>query len=45
MAGERKITLQPGSIFLAEDLTGKGHISRTIGKEDWISVAVNLASQ
>jgi hypothetical protein len=45
MAGGRKITLKPGSIFLAEDLTGKGHISRTIGKEDWINVAVNQASQ
>ena len=45
LAGGRKITLQPGSIFLAEDLTGKGHISRTIGTEDWISEAATLARQ
>lgn len=45
LAGGRKITLQPGSVFLAEDLTGRGHISRTMGIEDWISIAVPLANQ
>jgi hypothetical protein len=45
LAGGRKIALLPGSVFLAEDLTGKGHISRTIGTEDWMSVAVPLGNQ
>jgi len=29
-----KIALGPGSIDLAEDLTGKGHITRVIGNEE-----------
>ncbi len=35
-----KIELGPGSIDLAEDLTGKGHITRTIGNEDRVTVAI-----
>ena len=35
----------PGSIELAEDLTGKGHISRGVGNEDRISLFIPLAER
>jgi hypothetical protein len=35
-----KIQLGPGSINLAEDLTGKGHITRVIGNEDRVTIAI-----
>ena len=37
-----KIELGPGSIDMAEDLTGKGHITRTIGNEDRVTVAIPI---
>jgi hypothetical protein len=43
LAGGKKIPLEPGHILLAEDLTGKGHISRGIGTEDRISLFIHLA--
>ena len=43
LVGGRKLNFGPGSVFLAEDLTGKGHVSRTIGSEDWVSIAVRLS--
>ena len=45
IAGGKKIPLGPGHILLAEDLTGKGHISRGVGTEDRISVFIPLAGQ
>lgn len=41
--GGRKIPLDPGHILLAEDVTGKGHISRGVGSEDRISLFIPLA--
>ena len=38
-----KIDLGPGSIDLAEDLTGKGHITRVIGNEDRITVSIPVS--
>jgi hypothetical protein len=38
-----KIPLGPGSIDLAEDLTGKGHITRVIGNEPRITMAIPVA--
>jgi hypothetical protein len=35
----------PGSILLAEDVTGKGHISRGIGKSERRSLFVPLAEK
>jgi len=35
-----KIPLGPGSIDLAEDLTGKGHITRVIGNEPRVTLAI-----
>lgn len=43
LAGGKKIPLGPGHILLAEDVTGKGHISRGLGTEDRISLFIPLA--
>ena len=40
-----KIELGPGDIDLAEDLTGKGHITRTIGNEDRVTLQIPVAVQ
>lgn len=32
----------PGSIMLAEDITGKGHISKAVGTEERLSLFVHL---
>jgi quercetin dioxygenase-like cupin family protein len=45
ISGGRKISLQPGSIELAEDLTGKGHITRVVGSEDRVTIQLPLADQ
>ncbi len=44
VAGGQRVSLGPGHILLAEDLTGKGHISRGVGTEDRISLIVPLAT-
>jgi len=38
-----KIPLTPGHILLAEDTTGKGHMSRGVGSEDRLSLFIQLA--
>ena len=43
LAGGQKIPVGPGHILLAEDVTGKGHISRGVGTEDRISLFIPLA--
>jgi quercetin dioxygenase-like cupin family protein len=45
LAGGRKIPLEPGRIVLAEDATGKGHISRTLGTEDRIALNIQVAAK
>lgn len=40
-----KIPLTPGHILLAEDTTGKGHISRGVGSEDRLSLFIRLADK
>jgi quercetin dioxygenase-like cupin family protein len=45
VAGGEKIALVPGRIELIEDLTGKGHITRVVGNEDRVSIAIPLADQ
>jgi len=45
LPGGQKILQVPGKVVLAEDLTGKGHITRSVGTEDWISIAVPLADK
>jgi hypothetical protein len=41
--GGRKIHMGPGSILLAEDTTGKGHITRASGSADRLSLTIGLA--
>jgi len=43
VAEGRKIALEPGSVILEEDSTGRGHISRTIGTEDRIALNIQVA--
>ncbi len=38
-----KLSLVPGQVYLAEDLTGKGHTFRVVGTQDWVALFVNLA--
>jgi quercetin dioxygenase-like cupin family protein len=40
-----KIELGPGSIDLAEDLTGKGHITRVIGDEDRVTISIPVSDR
>jgi quercetin dioxygenase-like cupin family protein len=42
-AGGRKFIAKPGGIALAEDLTGKGHTFRVVGREDWVALFVDFA--
>jgi len=43
LAGGKKVPLDPGHILLAEDVTGKGHISRGVGTEDRLSLFIPVA--
>ncbi len=43
-AGEVR-TLRPGDMLLIEDTTGKGHLTRTLGREGARGVFVHLAGQ
>lgn len=45
LSGGQKIQLSPGRILLAEDVTGKGHISRTLGDADCIALFVQFADR
>jgi mannose-6-phosphate isomerase-like protein (cupin superfamily) len=45
LTGGKKIEVGPGSIELAEDLTGKGHITRTVGNEDRVTIQIPLSGQ
>ena len=41
--GGEKATFVPGHIYLAEDLTGKGHTFRVVGNQEWVALFVNFA--
>src|SRR5437016_9788948 len=45
LMGGKKIEVGPGNIELAEDLTGKGHITRTMGNEDRVTIQIPLVDQ
>jgi quercetin dioxygenase-like cupin family protein len=45
MGGGKKIQQGPGQILLAEDLTGKGHISRVVGSEDRVALFIPIADK
>jgi uncharacterized cupin superfamily protein len=38
-----KARVVPGRIYVAEDLTGKGHTFRVVGKQEWVALFVNFA--
>ena len=43
LSGGQTIQVGPGSIELAEDLTGKGHITRTVGSEDRVVILIPVS--
>ena len=43
VADGTKVRLEPGDVLVAEDLTGHGHIARSIGDEFRVSLAIPLA--
>ena len=45
LAGGKKIAVGPGSIELVEDTTGKGHITRTVGNEDRITIQIPVTDK
>jgi quercetin dioxygenase-like cupin family protein len=45
VAGGKKISLEPGHLELAEDLTGKWHITKVVGNQDRVTIQIPLADQ
>ena len=45
ISGCKKILVGPGSINLVEDVTGKGHITRTVGNEDRVTIQIPLTDR
>jgi hypothetical protein len=43
LSGGQTVQVGPGSIELAEDLTGKGHITRTVGTEDRVVILIPVS--
>lgn len=43
VAAGQKISVEPGRIYLAEDLTGKGHTFRVVSANDWVALFVEFA--
>jgi hypothetical protein len=43
VANGEKFSVEPGGIYIAEDLTGKGHKFRVVGDEEWVALFVNFA--
>jgi len=43
LSGGQTIQVGPGSIELAEDLTGRGHITRTVGTEDRVVILIPVS--
>ncbi len=42
VAGGKKIVIGPGHVLIAEDVTGKGHITRVVGNEDRVTMQIPL---
>jgi quercetin dioxygenase-like cupin family protein len=45
VAGGGKVPLAPGRVLLAEDVTGKGHVTRVGADEDLVMLLVPLAAE
>jgi quercetin dioxygenase-like cupin family protein len=41
--GGEKTSILPGHIYIAEDLTGKGHTFRVVSNQEWVALFVNFA--
>ena len=41
--GGEKARIVPGRLYIAEDLTGKGHTFRVLGNREWVAIFVNFA--
>jgi hypothetical protein len=42
LPGGVKLPLEPGRVLQADDITGKGHVTRTVGQADWIALFVQF---
>jgi quercetin dioxygenase-like cupin family protein len=42
LGGGEKIVLEPGRVALVEDMSGKGHITRNVGRVDWTAAFVQM---
>jgi hypothetical protein len=42
LPGGVKLPLEPGRVLQADDVSGKGHITRTIGQADWVALFVQF---
>jgi quercetin dioxygenase-like cupin family protein len=38
----KKIVVEPGRVLQMEDLTGQGHVTRTLGNADWVVLEVQF---
>jgi hypothetical protein len=45
VSGGQKFFVEPGRIYMAEDLKGKGHTFRVVGGDDWVALFVDFAPQ
>jgi hypothetical protein len=45
ISGGKKISVGPGHIEFVEDITGKGHITRTVGTEDRITLQIPVTDR
>jgi hypothetical protein len=43
LSGGGKAQIEPGQIWIAEDLTGKGHTFRVVGDQPWVAMFVDFA--
>jgi hypothetical protein len=43
VGGGQKVSIEPGRIYIAEDLTGKGHTFRVVGGDDWVALFIDFA--
>jgi hypothetical protein len=43
VSGGDNISIEPGHIYIAEDLIGKGHTFRVVNDQDWVGVFVDFA--
>lgn len=41
--GGEKAQIVPGKIYIAEDLTGKGHTFKVVGNTEWVALFANFA--